>query len=150
MSIDKYLQQQLFFFSGLHVFFPTVPSAPPNSVSVSDVTASTITIQWGRVNCSHHNGHLTGYSVRYGVQGYPHAQTVNVSRRSATTILNLTFLTTYEIEVAAMNSVGTGVFSPVITATTRPSEYISVGIIFAVFFTIEFISGIFFQVIALV
>ena len=133
MSINSNYNSLLNFISGLHGF-PTVPSVPPNSVSVSEVTASTITIQWGEVNCRHHNGHLTGYSVRYRVQGYPHAQTVNVSRRSATILMNLAFFTTYEIEVAAMNIVGTGVFSPAITATTQPSECITLVYFFVLLF----------------
>ena len=85
------------------------------------MTASTITVQWGRVDCRHHNGHLTGYSVRYGVQGHQIAQTMNVSGVSTavTTISSLMVSTTYEIEVAAVNSAGTGMFSPVILATTQ-------------------------------
>ena len=100
------------------------PSAPPLPVNVIYVTGSTITVQWGRVNCSHHNGHLTGYSVRYGVQGNHNTQTMNVSGESVArvTISNLTVSTTYEIEVAAINSAGTGIFSQAIKATTQPSE----------------------------
>ena len=48
---------------------PPAPSTAPTSVSVYEVTSSSITVQWGAVNCIHHNGDITGYSVRYGVQG---------------------------------------------------------------------------------
>ena len=65
------------------------------------------------MNCRHHNGHLTGYSVRYRVQGHQNTQTMNVSgvTTTVTTISNLMVSTTYEIEVAAINSAGTGLFS---------------------------------------
>ena len=43
----------------------TAPSGPPSSVNESDVTAFTITIQWGMVPCSAKNGDITGYSVTY-------------------------------------------------------------------------------------
>ena len=45
---------------------PPAPSAPPTSVNVSDVTPSSITVQWGPVDCIHRNGDITGYSVQYG------------------------------------------------------------------------------------
>ena len=38
-----------------------VPSAPPISVSVSEVTSSSITVQWGPVDCIHRNGDITDY-----------------------------------------------------------------------------------------
>ena len=109
--------------SVLHAFH-VVPSGPPISVNVSLVTASTITVQWERMDCIHHNGHLTGYSVRYGVQGYHSTQTMNVLGGSVATatISNLSVSTTYEIEVAAVNSTGSGIFSPVVIAVTRQSE----------------------------
>ena len=72
---------------------------------------------WGRVNRKHHNGPIIGYSVRYGVQGNINT-TTNISGGSVnmTTISNLLVTTTCEIEVAAVNSAGVGVFSPVILA----------------------------------
>ena len=93
----------------------TAPSAAPTSVSVpeEDVTSSTITVQWGTVDCIHHNGDITGYSVRYGVQGSGSTQTRDVSGGGATHILisGLISSTNYTVEVAAENSVGTGVYS---------------------------------------
>ena len=90
----------------LYIFLNAVPFAPPNSVNISHVTSTTITVQWGRVDCTHHNGLLTGYSVRYGVEGEQNTQTMNISGGNATTatISNLVPLMTYEIEVAAVNS----------------------------------------------
>ena len=62
--------------------------------------------------------------MRYGVEGEQNTWTMNTSGGNVTTatILNLVPLMTYEIEVAAVNNAGTGMFSPVMTATTQPSE----------------------------
>ena len=91
---------------------PPAPSAAPTSVSVSGVTSSSITVQWGPVDCIHRNGDITGYSVQYEVVGSGSTQTV-VSGASVTevTIPNLMSSTTYSLRVAAVNSAGTGDFS---------------------------------------
>ena len=83
---------------------PPAPSAAPTSVSVSEVTSSSIIVQWGAVDCIHRNGDITGYSVRYGVQKSGSTQTVSISGGSVTeaTISGLTPSTIYSIEVAAV------------------------------------------------
>ena len=88
-------------------------SAAPTSVRESGVTSSSITVQWGAVDCIHHNGDITGYSVRYGIQGSGSTQTRDVSGGDTrqTTIPGLNPSTTYSIEVAAVNSAGIGVYS---------------------------------------
>ena len=79
------------------------------------MTSSSITVQWGAVDCSHRNGDITDYSVRYGVQ------TMSVSGGGATqTIISgLTASTEYSIQVAAVNSAGTGVYSDAIMQLTQ-------------------------------
>ena len=42
-----------------------VPSIPPSSVSVTDVTAFTITVQWRKVPCNAQNGIIKNYTVWY-------------------------------------------------------------------------------------
>ena len=99
----------------------TAPSAAPAFVRVSTVTSYSITVQWGTVDCIHRNGDITGYSVRYGVVGSGSTQTMSVAGGSVTeaTITNLMLSTNYSIQVAAVNSAGTGVFSdPPTTAET--------------------------------
>ena len=95
---------------------PPAPSAPPTSVSTSDVTSSSITVQWGAVDCIHRNGDITGYSVRYGLQGSAEGDGTVVmasgdSSGGMDMISELTSSTTYTIEVAAVNSAGTGDYS---------------------------------------
>ena len=95
--------------------FPPAPSTGPTSVSVSEVTTSSITVQWGAVNCIHHNGDITGYSVRYGVQGSGEGdRTVEMASGDPSggmyQISGLSAATVYTIEVAAVNMAGTGVY----------------------------------------
>ena len=91
----------------------TAPSAPPSSLTVTGVTSSTISVQWGSVPCIHQNGDITGYSVQYGEVGSGNTQTINVNGADVTeaTLSSLTPSTTYSVQVAAVNSAGTGVFS---------------------------------------
>ena len=107
---------------------PPAPSAPPTSVSVSEVTSSSITVQWGPVDCIHRNGDIISYSVQYGEVGSGSTQTIPVSGGSATeaTISSLMLSTTYSVQVAAMNSAGTGPYtSPLTIETPYNSKHIS-------------------------
>ena len=96
-------------------------SAGPTSVSVlPNVTSSSITVQWGAVNCADRNGDITGYSVQY--TGGGSTQTMSVSGDSSggmVTISGLSPATMYTVEVAAETSAGPGVYSsPVPTLTS--------------------------------
>ena len=94
---------------------PPAPSAPPSSVSVSEVTSSSITVQWGPVDCIHRNGDITGYSVQYG------SKTVSVSGDSSGGMYVISGLmpsTTYSIQVAAKTSAGTGPYSTTVDQMT--------------------------------
>ena len=97
------------------MIFPPAPSAAPTSVSVSEVTSSSITVQWEAVDCIHRNGDNTGYSVQYGVQ----TKRVSGGGATQTTISRLTASTEYSIQVAAVNSAGTGVYSNAIMQLTQ-------------------------------
>ena len=89
-----------------------VPSAAPTSVNVlPNVTSSSITVQWGAVDCADRNGDITGYSVQY--TGDESTQTMSVSGGDVTkaTITGLTASTTYSVRMAAVNDAGTGPLS---------------------------------------
>ena len=102
------------------VLSPTAPSTPPSGVEVTDMTSSTITVQWGEVPCIHQNGAITGYSVQYGVNGSGNTQTITVDGATVmeATIPSLNPSTTYTVQVAAVNSVDTRVFSDSQSAMT--------------------------------
>ena len=102
------------------MIYLTAPSAPPDSVSTSSDSPSSITIQWEMVPCIHRNGDITGYSVQYGIQGQS-TQTISVPGDSSGGSYEITGLqssTTYSIQVAAMNSAGTGDYSDPYLITT--------------------------------
>ena len=75
------------------------------------------------MDCIHRNGDITGYLVRYGVQGSGNTRIMSVSRGTTTkaTISGLSATTPYTIEVAAVNSVGTGTYSSLMTVSTSGS-----------------------------
>ena len=101
-----------------------VPSAAPTSVGVlPNVTSSSITVQWGAVNCADRNGDITGYSVQYEVvgSGSPHTLTVSEGGIPAT-IQSVMSSTNYSIQVAAENSAGTGPYSDPIIVETQQSK----------------------------
>ena len=93
-------------------------------MGVSEVTSFSITVQWGPVDCIHHNGDIRGYSVQYGEMMSGNKQTLSVSGGDVTeyTISGLKSSTTYSIQVAAETSAGTGPYSDTITNETYQSE----------------------------
>ena len=111
----------MFLTSLIKYLFPPAPSAPPTLVDTSDVTSSSMTVQWEPVDCIHHNGDITGYSVQYGVQGSGTTQTMSVTGGDTTeaTISGLMSSTTYSIEVAAVNTINTGEYSDPLSAITE-------------------------------
>ena len=85
---------------------PPAPSAAPDPVTVTGVTSSSITVQWGEVECIGRNGGITGYSVGYSGGGSTVTRLVSGGGTRQTTLSGLTPSTEYTIEVAAVNSVG--------------------------------------------
>ena len=111
-----------FLLSKVITHVPPAPSAAPTPMSLGSTT-STITVQWGAVDCIHRNGDITGYSVRYGVQGSAEGdRTVKMATGDSSggmyTISGLSAATVYTVEVAAVTSVGTGVYSDPTTVDT--------------------------------
>ena len=83
--------------------------------------STSITVQWGEVPCIHQNGVITGYSVQYVAVGSNETQSKMVSGDSSggsATISGLTTRTMYTVQVAAVNSAGTGVYSTPLTIQT--------------------------------
>ena len=99
------------------------PSAAPRSVSVSEVTSSSITVQWGAVPCIHRNGDITKYKVRYGevgiTEGDRTVRMVSDFSGGMYTITGLSTGTVYTVEVAAKTSAGTGVYSHQVSSNSK-------------------------------
>ncbi|XP_076852894.1 protein sidekick-2 isoform X2 [Brachyhypopomus gauderio] len=97
------------------------PSAPPQTVIASGRTNQSIMIQWQPPAESHQNGPLQGYIIRYCLSGLPvDCQMKNITNPDQTNLLleDLIIWTNYEIEVAAYNGAGQGVFSQKVTEWT--------------------------------
>uniref|UniRef100_A0A7N6C0H3 Sidekick cell adhesion molecule 2b n=1 Tax=Anabas testudineus TaxID=64144 RepID=A0A7N6C0H3_ANATE len=97
------------------------PSAPPQNVIASGRTNQSIMIQWQPPPESHQNGILRGYTIRYRLTGLPvDYQIKNISSPDVTNLLleDLIIWTNYEIEVAAYNGAGLGIFSHKVTEWT--------------------------------
>ena len=93
------------------------PSAPPTSVTVSEVTSSSITVRWGAVDCIHRNGNITGYLVRYRNTTAGTMQDISVSSVTEYTITDLIPSTAYGVRVGTVNSAGGNFSNEVITMT---------------------------------
>ena len=88
-------------------------------------SSTAISVQWGPVEpCADQNGPITGYSVRYGEMrsGSTQNKTVSGEGSRMTTISELTKETVYTVEVVALTSAGTGVYSLSLTIQTPDSE----------------------------
>ncbi|XP_064323092.1 protein sidekick-2 isoform X2 [Phalacrocorax carbo] len=97
------------------------PSAPPQNVIASGRTNQSIMIQWQPPPESHQNGILKGYIIRYCLAGLPVGyQFKNITNADVNNLLleDLIIWTNYEIEVAAYNSAGLGVYSMKVTEWT--------------------------------
>ena len=92
---------------------------------ISGTTLTTITVQWGPVECSHHNGEITGYSVKLYREGGDSGRVVGRLLGSERTDFTLFELTpaVYSIGVAAVNNIGTGPFSTAVTAKIDGKHY---------------------------
>ena len=119
----------------------TAPSAAPSDVSGSPVNHTTITVQWGPVNCVHRNGEITGYSVQNGEMGSESTQIMRVSGNSSggmATISGLSPATMYTVVVAAENSAGTGDYSDPLSVDTPDSECTEPDILFCYDYNMHF------------
>ena len=101
------------------------PSAAPASVTMEVTVFHIMRVWWGPVDCRHRNGEITGYAVRYGEKGSSEGdRTVlmvssgNSSGRT-TIITGLAPATLYVVQVAAVNSAGTGVYSSATFVDTK-------------------------------
>lgn len=83
-----------------HFSYP-VPSGPPQSLMVTSVTVSDITIQWEEVDCVQRNGHIMGYFLMYTVDG----ESMQTSTTDKTfTAVGLQPRTNYTFTVVALHS----------------------------------------------
>ena len=76
------------------------------------INSTAVSLSWGEVNCTDHNGAITGYSVQYSIVGGIQSTTVNVTGDVTSTVIGgLTEFMIYTVSVAAINNNGIGVYS---------------------------------------
>ncbi|XP_077862227.1 protein sidekick-2-like, partial [Saccoglossus kowalevskii] len=98
------------------------PDAAPQGVVASPRSSSSIRIQWQAPPQDKWNGPLTGYRIRYRLKGYsssPYSyQDIYNPQQQSYELTDLITWDTYEIQIAANNSMGPGVYSLVIIVRT--------------------------------
>ena len=110
------------------LLYNTAPSAPPADVRVLVNGSTSITVQWGSVPCRQRNGEITGYLVQYVTVGSSEPQSMVVSGDSSsggTATISVSKQTMYTVQVAAVNSAGTGEYSDLLTIETPDGECIT-------------------------
>ena len=109
MTEETCRETQIFNTQILRFISSAAPSGSPTGTNEVAVTSNTITVQWGEVPCLHRNGEITGYIVEATTSGDV-VRTVNVPDGNARelTLSELASSTQYTVQVAAVNSAGTG------------------------------------------
>ena len=83
---------------------------------------TSITIEWSELDCTDHNGDITGYRVRYGSTSTTPSQrqiaTISDPDRKMFTVDREFITLSYDFEVAAVNVDGTGPYSTPLTVDT--------------------------------
>ena len=88
---------------------------------------TSITIEWSELDCTDHNGVITGYRVRYGPNSTTPSQrqitTISIPGRRMFTVDREFITLSYDFEVAAVNVDGIGPYStpPLTVDTAVPS-----------------------------
>lgn len=90
------------------------PAAAPRNVGASARSSSSVMVQWQPPEAEQWNGEILGYLVRYRLAGYvTEWKVVNISNHLSRNALLEPLITwrEYEIQVAAYNERGCGVYS---------------------------------------
>ncbi|CAG9783717.1 unnamed protein product [Diatraea saccharalis] len=99
------------------------PSGPPVGFMGSARSSSEIITQWQPPLEEHRNGHILGYVIRYRLRGYDnspwtHQNITNEAQRNYL-IQDLITWKDYNVQIAAYNDKGVGVFSDSYTIKTK-------------------------------
>ncbi|CAD5218681.1 unnamed protein product [Bursaphelenchus okinawaensis] len=101
--------------SSMNITMPqSPPAASPRSVAASPRSSNSVMVQWHPPPADQWNGDILGYNIRYRLAGYNlQWQEKNLSKPDARNDLleNLITWQLYEVQVAAYNNRGLGVYS---------------------------------------
>ena len=100
----------------------TVPSSPPQNVTVTSVNPASLNVSWQPPLMIDHNGPIT-YMIQYTRVGSSDMMSVNVNSGTICTISELVAYVNYSLIVAARTVNGTGPFSnPVVQRSGEDGE----------------------------
>ena len=102
----------------------TVPSSPPQNVTVTSVNPASLNVSWQPPAMIDHNGIITGHVIQYTRVGSSDIMSVNVNSGTTHTISGLVAYVNYSVTVAARTVNGTGPFSnpPVVQRSGEDGE----------------------------
>ena len=100
-----------------------VPSAPPENVITTEVSTTSVHLNWIPPPTKHHNGVITGYVARVTMANTQESYNILTSNTRELLVDSLTPDSEYIFAVAAQTVIGIGPFSGTITQQTKPSKY---------------------------
>ncbi len=86
------------------------PSSAPLLHTPVTINSTAVSLSWDEVNCTDHNGVITGYIVQYTITGRM-TVTVNINATTSVVIAGLIKFRIYSFSVAAINDNGIGPYS---------------------------------------
>lgn len=103
------------------------PSMPPENLSGTPKSSTSISVQWMPPPVDSQNGVLKGYKIRHKLEGYAsdsewYTNDVQDAARLTFLLEDLIIWQTYEIQVAAENDKGVGPFSSSIYVRTKEGK----------------------------
>lgn len=99
-------------------FLHTVPTAPPQNVTIMEISALSVTLSWSALPKEHQNGLITGYTITV-YEGTEKKQEKAVTDVNGTTVSSLSGNTHYTLYMAAKTCVGIGPYSDAVHFKTK-------------------------------
>ena len=101
-------------------FTTAVPAAAP-VVSITAVTATSITITWQPLPPCEQNGVITSYTILITKEGLSFDERTVMANVTSMMFTSLSPFTTYGVQLAASTMIGRGNFSSLVTIRTNES-----------------------------
>ena len=101
-------------------FLISVPSAPPQNVSITSLSSSSLKVSWSNVPLEYRNGEITGYVVIFHDVLESTSENITIHNQSQFVFVkdSLRKYHNYSVRVAAKTSVGLGKYSSWIETKT--------------------------------
>ena len=100
-------------------FILSVPPGLPELYLPVVLNSTSLRVEWNEVECTQRNGIITGYIIQYNILNDNNANEVTADAEATNIVITgLSRFNLYLISIAAMNSIGTGVFSEMFTFVT--------------------------------